>query len=153
MDTCRAITAQAVVDEAQIVISAEITNTPADFSSLDPMLTAAIGELERAGVTGRPKVALADAQYWNEEHMDEVIANKHIQVLIPPDSAGRVEPRPGWTGGRYAWMRTVLGSHGKLLYRRRIKMIEPVFAHTKHNRTITRFTAKAEPPCAPSGGY
>jgi hypothetical protein len=36
-------------------------------------------------------------------------------------------------------MRTVLGSRGKLLYRRRIQMIEPVFAHTKHNRTITRF--------------
>ena len=46
--------------------------------------------------------------------MDEVIANKHIQVLSPPDSAGRSEPRPGWTGGRYSWMRTVLGSHGKL---------------------------------------
>jgi transposase len=134
--------AQAVVDEAQIVIAAEVTNTPADFSSLDPMLTAAIGELERAGITERPEVALADAQYWNEQHLDEVIANKHIQVLIPPDSAGRAEPRPGWTGGRYSWMRTVLGSHGKLLYRRRIQMIEPVFAHTKHNRTITRFHRK-----------
>ena len=131
--------AQAVVDEGQIVIAAEITNNPTDFSSLDPMIEAAIGELERAGVTGRPEVALADAQYWNEQHMDEVIANKHIQVLIPPDSAGRSEPRPGWTGGRYSWMRTVLESHGKLLYRRRIQMIEPVFAHTKHNRTITRF--------------
>ncbi|MBV9802077.1 MAG: transposase [Solirubrobacterales bacterium] len=131
--------AQAVVDEGQVVLAAEVTNTPADFSSLDPMLTAAIGELEQAGVTERPEVALADAQYWNEQHMDEVIANKHIQVLIPPDSAGRAEPRPGWTGGRYSWMRTVLGSHGKLLYRRRIQMIEPVFAHTKHNRTITRF--------------
>jgi transposase len=131
--------AQAVVDEGQIVIAAEITNTPADFSNLNPMIEAAIGELERAGVITRPELALADAGYWNEQHMDEVIANKHIQVLIPPDSAGRSEPRPGWTGGRYAWMRTVLGSHGKLLYRRRIQMIEPVFAHTKHNRTITRF--------------
>jgi transposase len=131
--------AQAVVDEAQIVIAAEITNTPADFSNLNPMLTAAIGELEQAGVITRPELALADAGYWNEQHMDEVIAHKHIQVLIPPDSAGRSEPRPGWTGGRYSWMRTVLGLHGKLLYRRRIQMIEPVFAHTKHNRTITRF--------------
>ncbi|MBV8999821.1 MAG: transposase, partial [Solirubrobacterales bacterium] len=131
--------AQAVVDEGQIVIAAEITNSPADYSQLDPMLTAAIGELERAGIAGRPEVALADAQYWNEEHIDEVIANKHIQVLIPPDSAGRSAPRPGWTGGRYAWMRTILAGHGKLLYRRRIQMIEPVFAHTKHNRTITRF--------------
>jgi transposase len=134
--------AQAVVDEGQIVLAAEITNTPADFSNLDPILTAAIGELEQAGITGRPELALADAGYWNEQHMDEVIANKHIQVLIPPDSAGRAEPRPGWTGGRYSWMRTVLGFHGKLLYRKRIQMIEPVFAHTKHNRTITRFHRK-----------
>jgi transposase len=131
--------AQAVVDEGQIVIAAEITNTPADFSNLNPMIEAAIGELERAGVAVRPELALADAGYWNEQHMDEVIAHKHIQVLIPPDSAGRSEPRPGWTGGRYSWMRTVLAAHGKLPYRRRIQMIEPVFAHTKHNRTITRF--------------
>ena len=67
--------------------------------------------------------------------MDEVIANKHIQVLIPPDSGGRAEPRPGWTGGRYSWMRTVLASTtASELYRKRIQMIEPVFAHTKHNR-------------------
>jgi transposase len=132
--------AQAVVDEGQIVIAAEITNTPGDFSNLDPMVTAALGELERARVTDRPGIALADAGYWNEQHMDEVIANKHIQVLIPPDSAGRDGPRPGWTGGRYALMRTVLASeHGKGLYRKRIQMIEPVFAHTKHNRLITRF--------------
>jgi transposase len=131
--------AQAVVDEGQIVIAAEVTNSPADFSSLDPMITAAIDELEQARVPGRPELALADAQYWNEQHMDEVITNKHIQVLIPPDSAGRSEPRPGWIGGRYEWMRAVLGAHGKLVYRKRIQMIEPVFAHTKHNRTITRF--------------
>jgi transposase len=131
--------AQAVVDEGQIVLAAEITNTPGDFSNLDPMITVLLDELDRAGVSGRPQVALADAQYWNEQHIDEVIANKHIQVLIPPDSAGRAAPRPGWTGGRYAWMRAVLAAHGKLIYRKRIQMIEPVFAHTKHNRTITRF--------------
>ena len=58
--------AQAVVDEGQIVLAAEITNNPADFSQLDPMISTAIGELERACVTDRPQVALADAQYWNE---------------------------------------------------------------------------------------
>ncbi|HEY2657054.1 MAG TPA: transposase [Solirubrobacteraceae bacterium] len=132
--------AQAVVDEGQIVLAAEITNNPADFSQLDPMISAALGELERAGVTDRPEVALADAGYWNEQQFDEVIANKHIQVLVPPDRGGRSEPRPGWTGGRYSWMRTVLASEpGKGLYRKRIQMIEPVFAHTKHNRLINRF--------------
>jgi Transposase DDE domain len=132
--------AQAVVDEGQIVVAAEITNTPGDFSNLDPMIRAALSELDRAGVAERPEVALADAGYWNEQHFDEVIANKHIQVLIPPERGGRKEPRPGWTGGRYSWMRAVLDSaHGKALYRRRIQMIEPVFAHTKHNRLIARF--------------
>ena len=132
--------AQAVVDEGQIVLAAEITNTPGDFSNLDPMITATLGELERVGVAERPEVALADAQYWNEQHMDEVIAQKHIQVLIRPDSSGRKAPRPGWTGGRYSWMRTVLAAeHGKGLYRKRMQMIEPVFGHTKHNRLITRF--------------
>jgi hypothetical protein len=96
--------AQAVVDKGQIVIAAEVTNSPADFSSLDPMITAAIDELEQAGVPGRPEVTLADAQYWNEQHMDEVIANKHIQVLIPrtqpaersPGRAGSAEGTGGW---------------------------------------------------------
>ncbi len=73
-----------------------------------------------------------------------MIANKRIQVLTPPDRGGRSEPRPGWTGGRYSWMRAVLASeHGKQLYRKRIQMIEPVFAHTKHNRLITRSTEEA----------
>jgi hypothetical protein len=132
--------AQAVVDEGQIVLAAEITNSAVDFSHLDPMITAAIGELERAGAEARPQVAVADAQYWNEQHMDEVIANKHVQVLIAPDSGTSSKPRPGWIGGRYSWMRMILGSPvGKGLYRKRKQMIEPVFAHTKHNRTITRF--------------
>jgi transposase len=132
--------AQAVVDQNQIVLAAEVTNSTVDFSQLDPMITAALGELDGAGVTGRPQVAVADAQYWNEQHIDEVIANKHIQVLIPPDSGARQTPRPGWTGGRYTAMRNALASPtGKELYRRRKQMIEPVFAHTKHNRHITRF--------------
>lgn len=132
--------AQAVVDHGQIVLAAEITNNPTDFSNLDPMTTTAIAELQRVGVTNRPQVALADADYWNERHFDEVIANKHIQVLVPPDRVGRSEPRPGWTAGRYAWMRAVLtAEHGRELYRRRIQTIEPVIAHTKHNRRIDRF--------------
>jgi transposase len=132
--------AQAVVDEGQIVLAAEITNSTVDWSQLDPMVTATITELERAGVRGRPETAIADTQYWNEQHMDEVIANKHVQVLIPPDSGTRDTPRPGWTGGRYSWMRYVLASElGERLYRKRKQMIEPVFGHTKHNRGVTRF--------------
>jgi transposase len=132
--------AQAVVDEGQIVLAAEITNRNVDWSHLDPMVTATLAELERAGIAGRTETALADAQYWNEEHMDEVIANKHIQVLIPPDGGGSRKQRAGWTGGRYTMMRYALASPlGQELYRKRMQTIEPMFGHTRHNRGVTRF--------------
>ena len=132
--------AQAVVDEGQIVLAAEITNNNTDWSQLDPMVSATISELERAGIADRPETALADAQYWNEEHIDEVIANKHIQVLIPPDGSGSGKQRAGWTGGRYTFMRYALASTpGQQLYRKRMQTIEPVFGHTRHSRGVTRF--------------
>jgi transposase len=129
--------AQAVVTEQQIVLAAEITVEAVDFSQLRPMITAALGELEHAGVEQSPEVALADAGYWNEQHMDHVTGDHGIQVLIPPDSRNRDGERPGWTGGRYSFMRAVLSSElGERLYRKRQPMIEPVFAHTKHNRKL-----------------
>ena len=132
--------AQAVVDEGQIVLAAEVTNNAVDWGQLDPMITATIAELERAGIEGRVETALADTQYWNDQHMDEVIANKHVQVLIPPDGGASDKQRANWQGGRYGWMRNVLATAlGEQLYRKRMHMIEPVFGHTRHNRGVTRF--------------
>ena len=47
--------AQAVVNEQQIVIAAEITADAGDFSHLRPMLTAALSELEAAGIDDSPR--------------------------------------------------------------------------------------------------
>ena len=132
--------AQAVVNEQQIVVAAEISTNPADFSHLRPMIETALSELEQAGVTDKPTVAVADAQYWNEQHIDHVVAEHGIQVLIPPDSGKREGERPGWSGGRYSFMRRVLTSDsGRETYRKRQVSIEPVYGHTKHNRKIHRF--------------
>ena len=132
--------AQAAVNEHQIVLAAEITTESGDFSHLKPMVDAMLGELERAGVPQAPQVALADAGYWNEEHMDHVTGEHGIPVLIPPDSSKRKGERPGWTGGRYSFMRRVLeGELGAELYRLRKQTVEPVIGHTKHNRKFTRF--------------
>jgi Transposase DDE domain/Transposase domain (DUF772) len=132
--------AQAVVNEQQIVLAAEISTAAGDFSHLRPMIETALHELQDAGVTGKPTVEVADAQYWNEQHMDDVIAEHGIQVLIPPDSGKRKGERPGWTGGRYSFMRRVLTTDlGRETYRKRQQSIEPVFGNTKHNRKIYRF--------------
>jgi Transposase DDE domain/Transposase domain (DUF772) len=132
--------AQAVVNEQQIAIAAEITTAAGDFSQLGPMIETALDELRHAGVTDKPSAVVADAQYWNEQHMDDLIAGRGIPVLIPPDGGKREGERPGWTGGRFSFMRRVLTSdHGKELYRKRQTSIEPVFGHTKHNRRFYRF--------------
>ena len=60
--------AQAVVDEGQIALAAEITNSNVDWSQLDPMVTATIAELARAGITPRPETALADAHTGRRAH-------------------------------------------------------------------------------------
>jgi transposase len=132
--------AQAVVNEQQIVLAAEISTAAADFPHLRPMIEAALRELQQAGVSEKPEVAVADAAYWNEQHMDHLIGEHHIQVLIPPDSGKRQGERPGWTGGRYSFMRRVLATDlGRETYRKRQRSIEPVYGHTKHNRKFDRF--------------
>lgn len=50
--------AQAAVNEQQIVIAAEITNISTDSSQLDPMVTATLSELERAGIDQLPRRSL-----------------------------------------------------------------------------------------------
>ncbi len=131
---------QAVVNEGQIVLAAEVSASSPDFGHLEPMVKATKRELQAIGVTDTPEVALADSGYWNEEQIDNVVANEHVQVLIPPDAGKRETPRPGWDGGRYTSMRKTLQSdYGGGLYRRRKAMVEPVFAQTKHNRRINQF--------------
>jgi hypothetical protein len=119
--------AQAVANEHQIVIAAEVMTVAPDF-----------GHLHAAGVTALPEVLLADAGYWHQQQMEHIV-DCGIQVLIPPDAKSRQGTRPGWDGGLYAFMRRVLASeHGGELYGQRQAIIEPVFANTKFNRGIDR---------------
>ena len=82
---------------------------------------------------------LADAGYWHGEQMQR-IADRGIQVLIPPDTSRRRTTRRNWDGGRYDEMRELLATErGGELYRKRQPMIEPVFAQMKFNRGLDRF--------------
>jgi hypothetical protein len=131
--------AQAVCNEQQIVVAAEVSVSSADFGLMGPTITNAETELARAGVTAAPTAVLADAGYWHGEQIDELMG-RGIQVLVPPDANKRTGTRPGWNGGRYAFMRRVLAPDtGAGLYRKRQQIIEPVFADTKFNRRIDRF--------------
>jgi hypothetical protein len=131
--------AQAACNEQHLIVAAEIMTASPDFGHLGPMVAAARRELAAAGVSDTPQVVVADAGYWHLEQMNEITADG-IPVLVPPDSSRRRQPRPGWTGGAYDFMRSVLATeHGDALYRRRKQPIEPIFGHAKHNRRFDRF--------------
>jgi hypothetical protein len=142
--------AQAVCNEQQIVVAAEVSVSSADFGQMGPMIDNARAELAAAGVTDDPGV-LADAGYWHGEQIDRLLG-EGVQVLVPPDADKRRGTRPGWDGGRYAFMRNVLDAPAAgELYAQRQRMIEPVFADTKFNRRADRFYAAAELPPARKG--
>ena len=139
--------AQGVCNEHQIIVAAELNTDSPDFGHLEPMICAAERELASAGVTDAAEVVVADAGYWHHEQMDQ-LAGRGIQVLIPPDADKRKGARPGWQGGRYAFMRRVLETDaGAALYAKRQVLIEPVFANTKFNRRLDRFLRRGRAAC------
>jgi transposase len=130
--------AQMVVNDRQIAVAAEITTESPDFGHLEPMVRATQRELRTIGL-GDPEVVLADAGYWHQRQIEQ-IASEGMTVLVPPDGGLRKGARPGWTGGLYDSMRSVLATpEGRALYRERQITIEPVFGQIKFNRAIKRF--------------
>ena len=101
--------AQAVTNEHQIVLAAEIATVGADFGHLEPMLDAAEQELHAAGIDETPGVLLADAGYWHGEQMQRIV-ERGVQVLIPPDTSRKRTTRRNWDGGRYDAMRELLAT-------------------------------------------
>jgi hypothetical protein len=139
--------AQAATNTKHIVIAAELNADSPDFGHLQPMVDATQRELAAIGISETPSVVVADAGYWHQDQMENII-NRGIQVLIPPDAGKRKTPRPGWDGGLYSFMRRVLETdHGGGLYAKRQGMIEPVFGHTKFNRRYDRFQRRGRSAC------
>jgi Transposase DDE domain/Transposase domain (DUF772) len=135
----QAYNAQAAVNDRQIILSAEVSIAAADFGQLGPMFEATLRELSERGVTDAPEVVLADAGYWHTTQMQQ-IADRGIEVLVPPDGNMREGKRRGWEDGLYQAMRDKLTSdRGRKLYAQRKITIEPVFGQIKHNRHIDRF--------------
>ena len=131
--------AQTTVNDKQIILAAEVTVDAPDFAHLEPMFQATLRELACHGVSELPEAVIADAGYWHTAQMQR-IAERGIEVLIPPDGTMRDGKRPGWENGLYALMRERLSTEdGKELYAQRKKTVEPVYGQIKYNRRIDRF--------------
>ena len=137
--TIQGYNAQAAVTRGQIIVAAEIAVESPDFGHLEPIVRAALRELDDAGMPQPPEIVLADAGYWHKQQMENIVSDG-IQVLVPPDGGLNKGARPGWNEGMYAFMRRVLASdYGGELYKHRKATVEPVFAQNKFNRGFRRF--------------
>jgi transposase len=138
----QAYNGQATVGEGRVILAARVTNSPNDSNQLVAMVGAARTNLEAIGHDQKIKCALADGGYWN--HDDITAARQDMVVVIPthdPHTKQRRQaPRRGPEADR---INKILATRaGKRLYRRRAELVEPVFAHTKHTRGITRFSRR-----------
>jgi transposase len=138
----QAYNAQALVGEGRVIIAADVTTSPNDSNQLLVMLQAARQNLEQVGHDNKIKCVLADGGYWN--HDDIAAARQSTVVVIPTrdphNTQRRQRPRQGPEADRID--KILASAAGKRLYRRRAELVEPVFAHTKHTRRITRFSRR-----------
>ena len=136
--------AQAVVAPSQVILAADVTNEANDSHQLVPMLAATRRRLD---ALGRPEAigwVLADGGYWNSAAITEV-RGTGSEVLIPTRDPHRTRPRkyrPQQGPEAERIDRILATTDGDRRYRRRKQIVEPVFAHIKHLRGITRLSRR-----------
>jgi transposase len=138
--------AQATVNEHQIVTGHDISQDPNDVGQYKPMIDLTRALLDRAGVTARIGLVVADAGYWSEANATSKGPRRLIATLKdykqrqlarelgttrgqPPKGSSTVDAMEHR-------LRTVTGTKQ---YAKRSHTVEPVFGDIKENRGFTRF--------------
>lgn len=138
--------AQAVVNERQIIIAADVTNQTNDVQQIVPMLEQSLANLELAGVKQTPQQVTADAGYFSgpnvtaveEMKIDPFIATQRLKhnEQIPAAPKGRI---PNALTPKQKMARKLRTKKGRETYSKRKGMIEPVFGQIKGVRGFRQF--------------
>jgi transposase len=139
----QAYNAQALVGDGRVIVAADVTTSPNDSNQLVAMLQAARENLEAIDHDEKIKCVLADGGYWNHDDITTVRQTNTVVVIPTRDPHRKDRKRPPRQGPEADRVNKILATAaGKRLYRRRAALVEPVFAHTKHTRAITRFSRR-----------
>ena len=149
--------AQAVVDEGQLIIAAEVTTEQNDIHQLHPMIEKAKEELAAVGVAAEKiKTVLADAGFCSEKNL-EAIPGGGAEYLINTvgghdrRTALAASPRgrpPKDLTRRQRMDRRLQTKTGKALYKKRGILVEPVFGMIKSVRGFERFVRRGLTACS-----
>jgi transposase len=122
---------QAAVADGQVILAATASESANDQAQLAVMVQAARANLRAGGVEGAIEQVLADSGYWNSGQI-AALQQEGLAVLVPPRRARSRSPLAREIGERLST------PEGASAYGRRQQIVEPVFAHIKHLRGITR---------------
>jgi DDE family transposase len=142
--------AQAVANDEQVVVSAEVTDEHNDLTQLHPMIEASNASLAEAGIEDRPEKLLADAGYASEENFAALDQDPDCYVATrkmkknPSPRTGRRGPLKKDATLVDRMDRKVSTKKGNALYRRRQQLIEPVFGQIKQARGIRGFSRRGK---------
>jgi transposase len=128
---------QATVADGQIILAATATSIATDHGQLVAMLNTARENLSAIGHHDAIAQVLADSGYWNIDHVSR-LQDDDLNVLVQPRPYKPASQRKSREPVAREMTERLSTPDGTIAYRRRQQIVEPVFAHIKYLRGITR---------------
>ena len=141
--------AQAVVNEHQIILAADVTDQANDVRQVVPMVDQARANLDAAGVKEAIKAALGDAGYYSETNATD-LKQKGIEAYLATERLKHHEkvasaPRgriPVGLTAKQRMARKLRTKAGREMYAKRKGMIEPIFGQLKQVLGFRQFSLR-----------
>jgi len=141
--------AQAVTNEHQIILAADVTNQANDVRQTVPMADQTQANLEAAGIKDVIKAMLGDAGYYSEANatdleqrgIDPYLATERLKHHEKVASAprGRI---PQGLSAKQRMARKLRTKKGREMYAKRKGMIEPIFGQLKQVLGFRQFSMR-----------
>jgi transposase len=141
--------AQAVANEAQVILAADVTDQSNDKRQALPMMDQARGNLDAAGVKQAIGAGLMDSGYYSaantaaleQRGIDPYVATERLKhnEEIPPVPRGRI---PDGLTAKQRMARKLRTKAGREKYARRKAIIEPIFGQVKQVLGFRQFALR-----------
>ena len=140
--------AQAVANEEQVIVSADVTDQANDARQVKPMVEQTLKNLDAVGVEENIDAFTADAGYFSDENATDLEENDRInEAYIATGRLKHHEQVPDAPKGRppknlsakAKMARKLRTKKGRTEYARRKAIIEPPFGQIKHCRGFRQF--------------
>jgi hypothetical protein len=141
--------AQAVANEDQVILAADVTDQANDNRQAVPMVDRTLEKLEAAGVEQPIGAAVIDSSYYSEANtsaleqrsVDPHIANERLKhnEEIPPVPRGRIAKN---LSAKQRMARKLRTKKGREVYAKRKGIIEPIFGQLKQVLGFRQFSMR-----------